>query len=176
MDAGWENFIKVVGGILTTVATVLGGWYLKIRSRNVKIREEEAKTKRADAEAAAAIEQQKLAASQALKKAERNDVNEEAWVLIRRLQEIIKEHADELAKLKAEYESCLTACESRERELASYIAKLEKEYGRTVERIRFYEARLSQIKGWNIPPFEEEAIERGSATHQPLNQSPAKEQ
>lgn len=169
-----EQTLAIVGTFLSTVATVLGTWWLRIQSRKAKNSENESKVKLVEAERLAAIEIQKANASHAQAKQDRQDVNDEAWILIRRLQDIIREHAEELGKIRTEHETALNDCESREREAIRYTTQLEREVGRMMERIRFYEARLQQLRDWRVPAFEQQPlkVQPGSGNHIPLPPTP----
>lgn len=146
----WERLSAAV----VLIIAGLGQWYLRILSRKSTIATTAAADKRED----------------------RKDINDEAWTLIRRLQEVIKTNAADTAARFVEIErlaeESVADCLDRERDLLRRCSRLERLYSSAIVYIRIVDARLATVKGWKIPPFVPDEDLSGSNTQVPIIPTP----
>jgi len=153
----WEIILGAVGTLTVAVLGALGTLYVRAMNARTRLRQTEADIALRQAEAEATRETAKAAAERLLLKGDRLDEIEQYARLIKRQDATIERHTVEMRELREELTKNVRDCEEREEVGNQKIARLERQYGRAIERLRMSEDQCRRyIKGYTMPPFREE--------------------
>lgn len=160
--------------VVVTAVTGVGGAVAALR---YKIRLDDLKIRKVTADTDA----KRLDEDQERRKVSRNDTTDEAWKLIQKYREIIESntaaieslrqrHADDMAKIQAQHEASIRACEQREEIMAAQASRYENLNSRIVERMRLQESYIAKkLPDW---PFERFEIDHEAASKYSLTLPP----